>query len=61
MKRFVLTKSAERDLDKIKSYLAGKAGPTITRSVIKEIRSALNLLGSQPGAGHLRKDLTRPG
>ena len=26
---------------------------------MKEIRSALNLLGSQPGAGHLREDLTR--
>ena len=59
MKRFVLTKSAERDPDRIKSYLVGKTGPTITRRVMKEIRSALNLLGSQPGAGHLREDLTR--
>lgn len=58
MKRCVLTKSAERDLDKIKSYLAEKAGPTITRRVMKEIRTALNLVGSQPGAGHLREDLT---
>jgi plasmid stabilization system protein ParE len=25
---------------------------------MKEIRTALNLLGSQPGAGHVREDLT---
>jgi toxin ParE1/3/4 len=58
VKRFVLTRSAELDLDQIKSYLVGKAGPTITRRVMKEIRTALNLLGSQPGAGHVREDLT---
>lgn len=58
MKRFVLTRSAERDLDQIKSYLIGKTGPTITRRVMKEIRTALNLLASQPGAGHVREDLT---
>jgi toxin ParE1/3/4 len=58
VKRFVLTRSAERDLDKIKSYLAGKAGPTVTRRVMKEIRTALNLLGSQSGVGHVREYLT---
>ena len=31
MKRFVLTKPAERDLDHIKRFLIEKAGPTITR------------------------------
>jgi toxin ParE1/3/4 len=58
MKRFVLTKPAERDVEQIKTYLTRKAGPTITRRVMKDIRSALNLLGSQPGAGHVREDLT---
>jgi toxin ParE1/3/4 len=58
MKRFVLTKPAERDLDQIKSYLVEKAGPRITRKVFQEIRSALKLLGSNPGIGHAREDLT---
>lgn len=58
MNRFVLTKPAERDLDQIKSFLAEKAGPTITRRVLKEIRTALKLLGNEPGAGHVREDLT---
>jgi toxin ParE1/3/4 len=58
VKRFVLTTPAERDLDKIKDYLARKAGPTIARRVMKEIQTPLNLLGSQPGVGHVRQDLT---
>jgi plasmid stabilization system protein ParE len=60
--QFVLTRLAERDLDQIKRYLIEKAGPTITRKVFQEIRSAFELLGREPGAGHLREDLTsRPG
>jgi toxin ParE1/3/4 len=58
MKRFILTKPAERDLDQIKSYLIEKAGPRITRTVFQEIRSALNLLGTNPEIGHTREDLT---
>ena len=58
MKRFLLTRRAERDLDQIKSYLAETAGPRITRRVMREIRSALHLVGSQPGLGHAREDLT---
>jgi toxin ParE1/3/4 len=58
MKRFVLTRPAERDLDQIKSYLVEKAGPVIARRVMKEIRSALYFLGSQPEIGHVREDLT---
>ena len=58
MKRFVLTKPAERDIDHIKSFPIEKAGPTITRRVMKDIRSALDLLGNDPGTGHVREDLT---
>ena len=58
MKRFVLTRPAERDLDLLKAYLLEKAGPTITRRVIKDIRNGLILLGSEPGIGHLHEDLT---
>src|SRR5262249_50671593 len=35
-----------------------KGGPTIARRVMKDVRKALAFLGSQPGAGHLREDLT---
>lgn len=58
MKRFVITRSAERDLGQIKAFLVEKAGPTVTRKVLKDIRSGLILLGSDPGVGHLREDLT---
>jgi antitoxin ParD1/3/4/toxin ParE1/3/4 len=58
MKRFVLTRPAERDLDLLKAYLLEKSGPMVTRRVVKDIRSGLLLLASEPGAGHLREDLT---
>jgi len=58
MKRFVLTKPAEDDLHQIKNYLAERAGPTIARRVLKEIRLAMDLLGDQPDLGHSRENLT---
>ena len=58
MKRFVLTKLAEGDLHQIKNHLAEKAGPTIARRVMKEIRLAMDLLGDRPDLGHVREDLT---
>ena len=58
MKRFVLTKPAERDLDEIKDYLVEKAGPAIARRVMKDIRSGLVLLASESGDGSVREDLT---
>ena len=47
MKRFVLTKPAERQLDAVKRYLIEKAGST-----------SAALLGRQPDTGHVREDLT---
>ena len=58
MKRFVLTRPAELDLYQIKSYLIEKAGSKATRSVFEDIRSGLILVGSEPGVGHVREDLT---
>ena len=58
MKRFVLTRPAERDLDYIKSFLGGRAGPRIARRVLRDIRSAMELVGGTPGVGHVREDLT---
>jgi len=58
MRSYVLAKTAERDLDQIKRFLVAQAGPTVTRNVFRDIRSAFKLLGSKPGVGHLRDDLT---
>lgn len=58
MKSFVLTKTAERDLDQIKSYLVAKAGPRIARKVFREIQRDLRRIGEEPGSGHARQDLT---
>ena len=58
MKSFVVTKGAERDIDHIKQFLVEKAGPRIARRVLKDVRSALTLVGERPGVGHLREDLT---
>jgi toxin ParE1/3/4 len=58
MKRFVLTRAAERDLDQIKDFLVEKAGPTITRRVLREIRQAIGHIGTNPELGHVREDLT---
>jgi len=58
MKRFVLTRPAERDLDQIKAFLIEEAGATIARKVLQDIRGAIQFLSKEPGAGHVRKDLT---
>ena len=58
MKRFRLTRAAERDLDLVKAYLLEKTCPTVTRRIIKDLRFSLILLGSEPGLGHAREDLT---
>ena len=58
MKRFVLTKPAERDLVQIQGYLLEKAGPRVARRVLNEIRTGIIFLGLDPGVGHVREDLT---
>ena len=58
MRRFVLTKPAERDLDQIKQFLVERAGPRIARRVLKEVRAVLARLGDEPEISHVRDDLT---
>ena len=58
MKRFVLTKPAERDLEQIKTYLIEKTSPRVARHVMKTVRAALDLIGKRPDIGHVREDLT---
>lgn len=58
MKRFVLSRDAERDLDQIKQYLVAEAGVRVARRVIREIRSGCALVAADPGVGHSRQDLS---
>jgi plasmid stabilization system protein ParE len=58
VKAFILSPSAERDLDAIKSYLLREAGISVTRYVMRELRAGMRLLGKNPGLGHAREDLT---
>lgn len=58
MRRFALTRAAERDLDQIRMHLLQQAGPRVARLALKEIRNALSLVAAQPGIGHLHEDLT---
>ena len=58
MKAFILSPEAERDLDTIKGYLLNRAGVRITRYVMRELRSGIRFVAKNPGAGHLRQELT---
>ena len=57
-RRYILSKPAERDLDQIKAYLVKEAGIAIARKVLRDLRMGMQLLGTRPGAGHSREDLT---
>ena len=58
MKGYVLSGPAQTDLESIAAYLTEAGGVTIARQVMRELRSAMQLLGQRPGIGHLREDLT---
>ena len=58
MKSYQLTQEAEQDIDTIKIHLLGQGGPPLVRHVLGKIQASLELLGSMPGIGHSRTDLT---
>ena len=58
MKRFVLTSPAAGDLREIKDYLVARAGTAMARRVFREVRAAMDLIGTRPDIGHARHDLT---
>ena len=61
MKRYLLSRPAERDLEDIRHYLVERAGVQIARRVMSEIRNRILLLSSEPGIGLVREDLiSRP-
>ncbi|HAJ48386.1 MAG TPA: type II toxin-antitoxin system RelE/ParE family toxin [Alphaproteobacteria bacterium] len=58
MKRYTLSELAKADLASIKAYLKVEAGIPATRRVLHDISNAIERIGSMPGLGHVREDLT---
>jgi plasmid stabilization system protein ParE len=58
VKLYVLSPEAERDLDGVTDYLIKTASVRVARYVIRELRTGMRFLGENPGAGHIREDLT---
>ncbi len=58
MKRgYVLTNSAERDIEAIKLYLLEEASARVVKYTLSEIRRGLTFVAGNPGVGHFREDL----
>ena len=58
MTRYRLSPEAQGDLTDVRQYLMGEGGARLARYVLGEIRSGLQLIAANPGAGHSREDLT---
>jgi len=58
LKRYRLSLEAQSDLIDIKAYLIEAGGARLARYVLGEIRQALQMLAQNPGAGHVRDDIT---
>lgn len=57
-RRHTLSFEATHDLIDIRSHLTATANVQVARHVLAQIRQALSLLATNPGAGHSRTDLT---
>lgn len=57
MMSYQLTPSAETDVEGIWDYLANDSIEIADR-VVGSIKSAFDLIGRNPGVGHVRRDLT---
>jgi plasmid stabilization system protein ParE len=58
VKDYLLTVDAERDIDSIKIHLLEQGGPALVRHVLRQLETSFQFLGSMPGVGHGRTDLT---
>jgi plasmid stabilization system protein ParE len=58
MSHYLLTDEAKQDLADIKRYLVREAGTSVAKSSLTKIRDAFAFLSRNPGAGHVREDLT---
>lgn len=56
MRRIVIAEPAEDDLDSISDFIA-EDSPAEALRVIREIRSAISLIGLMPGMGHPRTEV----
>jgi len=56
--RYRLSPEAQADLADIRRYLIGEGGARLARYVLEEIRSSLQFIAANPGAGHTREGLT---
>jgi antitoxin ParD1/3/4/toxin ParE1/3/4 len=56
--RYRLSPEAQADLTEIKQHLMRDGGARLARYVLGEIRNGLLFLAANPGAGHVRDDLT---
>lgn len=58
MTRYRLSPEAQGDLTDVRQYLMKEGGARLARYVLGEIRSGLQFIAANPGAGHSREDLT---
>ena len=58
MTRAILSPAAQSDLESIRDYLVQRAGRRTAARVVRKLHEALNTIGSTPGIGHLRTDLS---
>lgn len=56
MKRFVLTRIAQHDLEEIWEYVANNSVKAATR-VLNDLEASIRTLARNPGIGHVREDL----
>jgi len=56
VKRFVLTRLAQRDLEEISAYVANDSVKAATR-ILDDLEAKIRALARNPGMGHAREDL----
>ena len=57
MSSFVLTPSAQQDLQRIQNYYLQEAGLRVARQMLVEFVEAVRVVARTPGVGHKREDL----
>ncbi len=58
MSRFVFTRKAEMDLEKISDYI-GERNPKAANDLLEQFDEAFKMLADSPQIGHPRPDLTK--
>jgi plasmid stabilization system protein ParE len=58
MRRYIIAPKAAEDLKEIRAYLKREAGLRVAQSTLNKIKDTFLFLSRNPGAGHVREDLT---